>query len=119
MITESFIGFSLRERPTKRRKLAWCASTDESRNIIDSFRGKVAAYFMPKSYQRGAHIFGFGQSTGDVIIFLDDLPQPDVMLEVATCAAGGLESSISDEPDRRHRYPVGVRTAATSGEGQS
>jgi glycosyltransferase involved in cell wall biosynthesis len=61
------------------------ASTDDSRSVIDGFRGKVAAYFRPKSYQLGAHIFGFEQSTGDVIIFLDadDLLEPDVMLKVA------------------------------------
>jgi hypothetical protein len=61
------------------------ASTDDSRNVIDGFRGKVAAYFRPKSYQLGAHIFGFEQSTGDVIIFLDadDVLEPDVMLDVA------------------------------------
>jgi hypothetical protein len=61
------------------------ASTDDSRNVIDGFRGKVVAYFRPKSYQLGAHIFGFERSTGDVVIFLDadDLLEPDVMLEVA------------------------------------
>jgi len=61
------------------------ASTDDSRSVIDGFGGKVAAYFRPKAYQLGAHIFGFEQSTGDVIIFLDadDLLEPDVMLEVA------------------------------------
>jgi glycosyltransferase involved in cell wall biosynthesis len=61
------------------------ASTDDSRNVIDGFRGKVAAYFRPKSSQLGAHIFGFEQSTGDVIIFLDadDLLEPEVMREVA------------------------------------
>src|SRR6516164_1620911 len=61
------------------------ASTDDSRNVIDGFRGQVAAYFRPKSYQLGAHIFGFEQSTGDVIIFLDadDLLEPEVMQEVA------------------------------------
>jgi glycosyltransferase involved in cell wall biosynthesis len=61
------------------------ASTDDSRNVIDNFRGKVAAYFRPKSYQLGAHMFGFEQSTGDVIIFLDadDLLEPEVMKEVA------------------------------------
>ena len=60
------------------------ASTDDSRSVIDGYRGKAAAYFRPKSYQLGAHIFGFEQSTGDVIIFLDadDLLEPDVMLEV-------------------------------------
>jgi hypothetical protein len=45
----------------------------------------VAAYFRPKSHQLGAHMFGFEQSTGDIIIFLDadDLLEPEVMLEVA------------------------------------
>src|SRR5215472_7509311 len=61
------------------------ASTDNSRKIIEGFRDRVAAYFRPKSNQLGAHIFGFEQSTGDVIIFLDadDLLEPDVMQEVA------------------------------------
>src|SRR5215472_9440647 len=61
------------------------ASTDDSRSIIEGFRGKVAAYFRPKSNQLGAHIFGFAQSTGDIIIFLDadDLLEPEVMQEVA------------------------------------
>jgi glycosyltransferase involved in cell wall biosynthesis len=61
------------------------ASTDNSKSVIDAFRGKVAAYFRPKSSQLGAHIFGFEQSTGDIIIFLDsdDLLEPEVMQEVA------------------------------------
>ncbi len=61
------------------------ASTDDSRNIIEGFRGKVTAYFRPKSHQLGAHMFGFGQSTGEIIIFLDsdDLLEPEVMEEIA------------------------------------
>jgi glycosyltransferase involved in cell wall biosynthesis len=61
------------------------ASTDDSRQVINGFSGKVAAYFRPKSNQLGCHIFGFEQSTGDVIIFLDadDLLEPEVMQEVA------------------------------------
>src|ERR1700760_3744065 len=60
-------------------------STDDSRSIIEGFGSNVAAYFRPKSHQLGAHMFGFGQSTGDVIIFLDadDLLEPEVMQEVA------------------------------------
>src|SRR5437762_110116 len=60
-------------------------STDDSRDIIESFHGKVATYFRPKSHQLSAHTFGFEQSTGDVIIFLDsdDLLEPEVMQEVA------------------------------------
>jgi len=35
------------------------ASTDDSRSVIESFGGKVAAYFRPKSNDLGAHMFGF------------------------------------------------------------
>jgi hypothetical protein len=61
------------------------ASTDDSRSVIAEFQRQVAAYFRPKSHQLGAHIFGFEQSAGDVIIFLDadDMLEPDVMAEVA------------------------------------
>jgi glycosyltransferase involved in cell wall biosynthesis len=61
------------------------ASTDDSRTVIEGFQGRVAAYFRPKSHQLGAHMFGFEQSTGKVIIFLDadDLLEPEIMEEVA------------------------------------
>jgi glycosyltransferase involved in cell wall biosynthesis len=61
------------------------ASTDDSRQVINCFSGKVAVYFRPKSNQLGCHMFGFEQSTGDVVIFLDadDLLEPEVMQEVA------------------------------------
>ena len=61
------------------------ASTDDSRSIIEGFRDRVTAYYRPKSHQLGAHMFGFEQSTGDIIIFLDadDLLEPEVMQEVA------------------------------------
>ena len=61
------------------------ASTDDSRIIIERFQGRVAAYFRPKSNQLGAHTFGFEQSNGEIIIFLDsdDLLEPEVMQEVA------------------------------------
>ena len=61
------------------------ASTDDSRNIIEGFRRRVAVYFRPKSHQLGAHMFGFEQSAGEIIIFLDsdDLLEPEVMQEVA------------------------------------
>jgi hypothetical protein len=60
------------------------ASTDDSKSVIEGFTGRVTAYFRPKSNQLGAHMFGFEQSTGDVIIFLDadDLLEPEVMQEV-------------------------------------
>lgn len=61
------------------------ASTDDSRSIIEGFRDRVTAYYRPKSHQLGAHMFGFEQSTGDIIIFLDadDLLEPEVMQEVS------------------------------------
>jgi Glycosyl transferase family 2 len=61
------------------------ASTDDSRSVIEKFSDRVVAYFRPKSYQLGAHMFGFEQSSGDVIIFLDadDLLEPTVMQEIA------------------------------------
>jgi glycosyltransferase involved in cell wall biosynthesis len=68
------------------------ASTDGSRNVIDSFQEKIAAYFRPKCYQLGAHIFGFERSTGDVIVFLDadDLLEPHVMRELAKVWRPGI-----------------------------
>src|SRR5262249_45771013 len=67
-------------------------STDDSRSVIDRYRARVAAHFRPKSDQLGAHIFGFEQSTGDVIIFLDadDLLEPGVMLELAKIWRPGI-----------------------------
>src|SRR6516165_11031566 len=61
------------------------ASTDDSKTIIERFRDRIAAYFRPKSHQLGAHMFGFEQSNGEIIIFLDsdDLLEPEVMQEVA------------------------------------
>lgn len=68
------------------------ASTDDSRTIIEDFQDRVAAHFRPKSHQLGAHMFGFEQSSGDVIIFLDsdDLLEPEVMREVANVWRPGV-----------------------------
>jgi glycosyltransferase involved in cell wall biosynthesis len=68
------------------------ASTDDSRSIIEGFHARVGAYFRPKSNQLGAHMFGFEQSTGDVIIFLDsdDLVEPEVMREIAKVWRPGI-----------------------------
>jgi glycosyltransferase involved in cell wall biosynthesis len=68
------------------------ASTDDSRTIIKGFQDRVVAYFRPKSHQLGAHMFGFEQSTGEIIIFLDsdDLLEPEVMQEVAKVWRPGI-----------------------------
>src|SRR6266481_7859600 len=71
------------------------ASTDDSKSVIEGFRGRVVAYFRPKSNQLGAHIFGFEQSTGDIIIFLDadDLLDQEVMREVAKVWRPGISKA--------------------------
>jgi len=73
------------EWPEKEVIIVDDASTDDSRTVIEGFTAKVAAYFRPKSNQFGAHTFGFEQSAGDIVIFLDadDLLEPEVMREVA------------------------------------
>jgi glycosyltransferase involved in cell wall biosynthesis len=85
-----FVGVAIRSAlavdwPDKEVIVVDDASTDDSRSIIGEFGTRVAAYFRPKSHQFGAHIFGFEQSIGEVIIFLDadDLLEPQVMQEVA------------------------------------
>jgi len=61
------------------------ASTDDSKSVINGFRGRVAVHFRPKSHQLGAHMFGFERSKGDVVILLDadDLLEAEVMREVS------------------------------------
>src|SRR4051794_25968819 len=61
------------------------ASTDDSRSVIERFQDRVAAYFRPKSHQLGAHLFGFAQISGDVVVLLDadDLLEPEIMQEIA------------------------------------
>jgi glycosyltransferase involved in cell wall biosynthesis len=85
-----FVGAAIRSAlavhwPDKEVIVVDDASTDDSKSVIDGFRGRAATYFRPKSHQLGAHIFGFKQSTGDVVIFLDadDLLEPEVMTEIA------------------------------------
>jgi glycosyltransferase involved in cell wall biosynthesis len=85
-----FVGASIESAlavdwPDKEVLVVDDASTDDSRSIIEGFDDRVVAYFRPKSHQLGAHIFGFEQSTGEIIIFLDsdDLLEPEVMQEIS------------------------------------
>jgi hypothetical protein len=57
------------------------ASTDDSRSVIEGFRQKVAAYFRPKSYRLGAHIFGFEQSSG----ILSSFSTPTICWNLTSC----------------------------------
>jgi glycosyltransferase involved in cell wall biosynthesis len=83
------------------------ASTDDLRTVIDGFRGRATAYFRPKSYQLGAHMFGFEQSAGDVIIFLD--PDDLVMREVAKVWRPGVFKGHEMIPALSGTPPAGVR----------
>jgi glycosyltransferase involved in cell wall biosynthesis len=60
-------------------------STDNSREVIESFGAKVIAIFQPNGTQRVACNTGFARSTGDAVIFLDsdDVLMPSVAREVA------------------------------------
>jgi glycosyltransferase involved in cell wall biosynthesis len=113
---DDFVGAAIESAfavdwPDKKVIVVDDVSTDDSRTILESFQGIMVAYFRPKSHQLGARMFGFEQSTGQIIIFLDC----DDMLEryaggregVAAGGLGGLEGSISHEPDRRDRHQLG------------
>ncbi|MBT0668693.1 glycosyltransferase family 2 protein [Novosphingobium profundi] len=60
-------------------------STDHSRDIIDSFAGRVTAHFQENRGQVEANNAGFARSTGSLVIFLDadDVLQPEIAREIA------------------------------------
>jgi glycosyltransferase involved in cell wall biosynthesis len=60
-------------------------STDNSRQVIESFGDKVTAIFQPNRTQRVACNTGFAHATGDAVIFLDsdDILMPEIASEVA------------------------------------
>ncbi|AOX17537.1 glycosyl transferase family 2 [Kozakia baliensis] len=62
-------------------------STDESAQIIRSFGHKVKAFFRQNGGQREANNFGFAQSRGDIVIFLD---ADDVLVPGALRAIGSV-----------------------------
>jgi glycosyltransferase involved in cell wall biosynthesis len=60
-------------------------STDNSREVVESFGDKIIAIFQPNGTQRVACNTGFARATGDAVIFLDsdDILMPDIASEVA------------------------------------
>jgi glycosyltransferase involved in cell wall biosynthesis len=60
-------------------------STDNSREVIESFGKSIIAIFQPNGTQRVACNTGFARSTGDAVIFLDsdDVLMPSVAREAA------------------------------------
>ena len=58
-------------------------STDNSREVIESFGDRVITLFQPNRTQRVACNTGFARSTGDAVIFLDsdDALMPDIASE--------------------------------------
>lgn len=67
-------------------------STDDSRNVIEAFQGRVTAIFQENSGQRTANNKGFAASSGDVVVFLDadDILQPAFAQAVAQVWRAGL-----------------------------
>jgi glycosyltransferase involved in cell wall biosynthesis len=53
-------------------------STDDSRDVIESFRDRIISLFLPNGGQASAANAGFAQSSGDVVVFLD---ADDVLLK--------------------------------------
>jgi glycosyltransferase involved in cell wall biosynthesis len=67
-------------------------STDDSRSVIEQFGGRVVSISTENGGQAQAANVGFGQSTGDVVIFLDadDLLLSSVAREVAAAWGPGV-----------------------------
>ena len=61
-------------------------STDNSREVIESFGDDIVAIFQPNGTQRVACNTGFARSTGDAVIFLDsdDVLLPSIAFEAAS-----------------------------------
>src|SRR5258707_11451058 len=59
-------------------------STDNSREVIESFGGKITFVRQANAGQMPSCVNGFRRSSGDVIIFLDsdDALHPEVMAEI-------------------------------------
>lgn len=60
-------------------------STDNSKDVIEAYAGRIISRFQPNSGQLVANNVGFAATHGDVIIFLDadDILLPDIAREVA------------------------------------
>jgi hypothetical protein len=82
-------------------------STDNSREIIESYCDRISAIFQENCGQRRANNIGFAQTTGDLIIFLDadDMLVPDIAAAIALVWRDGVskvqvQMSRVDENER-------------------
>tara|TARA_B100000378_G_scaffold101167_2_gene80657 strand:+ start:94931 stop:96016 length:1086 start_codon:yes stop_codon:yes gene_type:complete len=82
-------------------------STDNSREVIESFAGSITPIFQPNGGQRDANNNGFAHSTGEVIVFLDADDVLDPRFAKAVAAAWGptvtkvqVQMQLIDAEDR-------------------
>jgi glycosyltransferase involved in cell wall biosynthesis len=67
-------------------------STDNSREVIESYRDRISAIFQENAGQRSANNVAYAATTGDLIIFLDadDVLAPELAQEVAAVWRPGV-----------------------------
>lgn len=82
-------------------------STDNSREVIESFAGSITAIYQDNSGQRIANNAAFAQSTGDVVVFLDADDALEPGFATAVAAAWGpavtkvqVQMQLIDAEDR-------------------
>lgn len=82
-------------------------STDNSREVIDSFAGSITAVYQDNAGQRAANNAAFARSTGDVVVFLDADDVLDPAFARAVAAAWGptvtkvqVQMQLIDAEDR-------------------
>ena len=90
-------------------------STDNSREVIESFAGSITPIFQANGGQRDANNNGFAHSTGEVIVFLDADDVLDPRFAKAVAAAWGpdvtkvqVQMQLIDAEDRPFGEGVGT-----------